>query len=90
MSALYPVNREALERAGLRSGEAREFNILDVPQRILDDDLAVPVKSVFICNHNPVAQSMSQRAAKSTEPRLPGQCRDIGLTSDVGRDHRVL
>ena len=69
VSALYPVNREALERADLRSGESREFNILDVPRHILNGDLAVPVKSVFIYNHNPVAVHPRQRLMREALSR---------------------
>ena len=61
VGALFPVNREALERPDLRTGQAREFNILDVPERILDNDLDPPVQSVFIYNHNPVAVHPRQR-----------------------------
>ncbi len=61
VSALFPVNRDALERPDLRTGPAREFNILDVPERILDKDLDPPVQSVFIYNHNPVAVHPRQK-----------------------------
>ena len=61
VGALFPVNRGALERPDLRTGQAREFNILDVPERILDNDLDPPVQSVFIYNHNPVAVHPRQR-----------------------------
>ena len=61
VGALFPVNREALERPDLRTGQAREFNILDVPERILDQSLDPPIQSVFIYNHNPVAVHPRQR-----------------------------
>lgn len=61
VGAFFPVNREALERPDLRTEPAREFNILDVPQRILDKSLDPPVQSVFIYNHNPVAVHPRQR-----------------------------
>ncbi|GAA6209370.1 molybdopterin oxidoreductase family protein [Cognatishimia sp. WU-CL00825] len=51
---------DRLQATHLRSKPARRFNILDVSDMLLDQDLATPVKAVMIYNHNPVATHPDQ------------------------------
>ena len=92
VSGLFPVNRSALERDDLRAEDARELNILDVPQHILGDDLAVPIKSVFIYNHNPVAVHPQQRAMRQalSKPDLFVVGCDLTMTDSMAMADIVL
>ena len=45
---------DRLQRPDLLKQATRTFNILDVADHILERDVAIPIKSVFIYNHNPV------------------------------------
>ena len=92
VSALSPVNEEALERPDLRQAPAREFSILDVPSHILDDSLGVPVKALFIYNHNPVAvhpqQAMMRKALAKADLFVVG-C-DVTMTDSMAMADIVL
>jgi len=55
VSSFFPVNHDALERPDLAPEGVRQFNVLDLPRHILDPGGDVPLKGVFIYNHNPVA-----------------------------------
>ena len=52
------------------SGEVREFNTLDVAEHILNPGDELPLKALFIYNHNPLAVTPDQgrlRAALQSE-----------------------
>lgn len=55
VSGFFPIAGDALARPDLRLGESRQFNVLDLPRHILDPGAALPLKGVFVYNHNPVA-----------------------------------
>ena len=65
VSGFFPVDRAALGRPDLRRSEVREFNTLDLPRHILDPGDALPLKAVFIYNHNPVAVHPRQREMRA-------------------------
>lgn len=70
VSGYFPVNREKLSRPDLSAGAVREFNTLDLADHILDPGDALPLKAVFIYNHNPLAVTPQQgklRAALGSE-----------------------
>ncbi len=59
-----------LQRPDLLKEETRTFNIVDVADHILDKNAEIPVKAVFIYNHNPVCTHPDQnkmRKALSNE-----------------------
>jgi anaerobic selenocysteine-containing dehydrogenase len=65
VSGFFPVDRAALGRPDLRRTPARRFNTLDLPRHILDPGDQLPVKGVFIYNHNPVAVHPRQREMRA-------------------------
>jgi len=65
VSAYFPVESAALARPDLLPGEVREFNVLDLPRHILDPGDKLPLKGVFIYNHNPVAVHPRQREMRA-------------------------
>ncbi len=60
-SSYFNIDSSKLRCPELRSEPVRQINILDVGQHIVEDDLAVPIKSLFIFNHNPVAVHPRQK-----------------------------
>ena len=54
------MNAEKLSRPDLLTGEVREFNTLDLADHILDPGEELPLKAVFIYNHNPLAVTPQQ------------------------------
>ena len=60
VSGYFPVNAEKLSRPDLLTGEVREFNTLDLADHILDPGEELPLKAVFIYNHNPLAVTPQQ------------------------------
>ena len=60
-SGYFPVADEQLARPDLLPRKVREFNVLDLPRHIIDPGEQLPLKAVFIYNHNPVAVHPRQR-----------------------------
>lgn len=60
-SAYFNIDSDKLRRPDLRTEPVRQINILDVGQHIVEDDLDVPIKSLFIFNHNAVAVHPRQK-----------------------------
>ena len=60
VSGYFPVNNDQLTRPDLLTGEVREFNTLDVADHILNPGDELPLKGVFIYNHNPLAVTPQQ------------------------------
>lgn len=78
VSGFFPTQRDVLEQSSLIPDGTREISVLDVPTKILSQDEDVPIKSVFIYNHNPVA--VHPRQAQMQEALL---CEDLFV---VGSD----
>ncbi len=57
---LTPKTPDRLHRSDLIPDGTRTFNIVDVPEKILNRELKIPVKAVMIYNHNPVATHPNQ------------------------------
>lgn len=57
-----PKTMAKLQRPDLAPEGTRTFNIVDVAEKMLDKDLATPVKAVLIYNHNPIAVHPNQGA----------------------------
>ncbi|HIP22285.1 MAG TPA: molybdopterin oxidoreductase family protein, partial [Rhodobacteraceae bacterium] len=65
--------------------DTRSFNIVDVPEKVLDETLEIPVKAMMIFNHNPVATHPNQanmiRALMRDDLFLVGA--DIAMTDSM-------
>jgi anaerobic selenocysteine-containing dehydrogenase len=66
-SKAFNANPQLLDKADTeRSNRRRIFNIVDVAKHLLDGTLDIPIKAVFIYNHNPIAthpdQNMMRKA----------------------------
>ncbi len=55
-----PKTQARLHGNHLMKQGARVFNIVDVPEKLLDENLRVPIKALMIFNHNPVASHPDQ------------------------------
>ena len=58
--AAAPKTKDRLQRPDLVPAGTRTFNIVDVPEKLLDATLDPPVKAIMIYNHNPVATHPDQ------------------------------
>lgn len=58
--AATPKTPDRLQRSDLIAAETRTFNIVDLPEKILDETLDIPIKALMIFNHNPVATHPDQ------------------------------
>ncbi len=60
----FPATPNRRKRPDLAPSGTRTFNIIDVAKHILDDTLDIPVKGLFIYNHNPVSVHPDQNRMK--------------------------
>jgi anaerobic selenocysteine-containing dehydrogenase len=60
-SSYFDIDRDYLKKTAWIDPDIRTINILDVGQHIANDELEVPIKALFIYNHNPVAVHPRQR-----------------------------
>lgn len=60
VSGYFPTNGDKLARPDLLAGKVREFNTLDLANHLLDPGDALPLKALFIYNHNPLAVTPQQ------------------------------
>ncbi|MEM6583300.1 MAG: molybdopterin-dependent oxidoreductase [Pseudomonadota bacterium] len=85
VSSFFPVRREALSRPDLAPEDVRELNVLDIPSLVSDPGEQVPLKALFIYNHNPVAvhpeQSAMRAALQSDDVFVVGH--DISMTDSM-------
>ncbi len=92
VSGFFPVQRDLLEQRSLIPEGTRKVSILDVPGNILTPGEGVPVKSVFIYNHNPVAvhprQTQMQEALLREDLFVVG-C-DITMTDSMAYADIIL
>jgi anaerobic selenocysteine-containing dehydrogenase len=83
--ASFSKTPERLQRPDLLSKSTRTFNIVDVADHILDRKASIPIKSVFIYNHNPVITHPDQnkmRQALSLEDVFIIGC-DLAMTDSM-------
>lgn len=57
---VVPKTADRLQRPDLIPDGTRTFNIVDIPELLLDDQLDPPIKAMLIYNHNPVATHPDQ------------------------------
>lgn len=88
----FPTQDEALTRPDLAPSERRELNVLDIPRYVLDPGDELPIKGLFIYNHNPVAvhpaQHRMREALLSDEVFVVGS--DICMTDSMACADLVL
>ncbi len=84
-SSYFKIDREYLKRPDWLSPKIRTINILDVAAHIVNDDLDVPIKALFIYNHNPVAvhprQGLLRQALESDDLFIVGY--DLNMTDSM-------
>jgi len=61
---LFPKTPDKLARPDLLPFETRSLNILDVGRHLDEQDLDIPIKGLFIYNHNPVIVAPDQNQMK--------------------------
>lgn len=92
VSGFFPTQSDALARPDLLPAPVREFNVLDLPRHILDPGEELPIKGLFIYNHNPVAvhprQSEMRAALLRDEVFVVGS--DISMTDSMACADLIL
>ncbi|MGK0375669.1 MAG: anaerobic selenocysteine-containing dehydrogenase [Arenicella sp.] len=63
-SSYFDIDRDSLKRPDWIKAGTRTINILDVGQHIVENDLELPIKALFIYNHNPLAVHPRQALLK--------------------------
>jgi anaerobic selenocysteine-containing dehydrogenase len=61
VSGFFSVDKKALRHPEFIPPGTREMSVLDIPQKILEPGDDIPIESVFIYNHNPIAVHPRQR-----------------------------
>ncbi|TNE39474.1 MAG: molybdopterin oxidoreductase family protein [Alphaproteobacteria bacterium] len=61
---LFPKTISKLQRPDLVPEGTRTLNIIDIGHHLVAEDLDIPLKGVFIYNHNPVVVSPDQNVTK--------------------------
>lgn len=92
VSGFFPTQSDALARPDLLPAQVRKFNVLDLPRHILDPGEELPIKGLFIYNHNPVAvhprQSEMRAALLRDEIFVVGS--DISMTDSMACADLIL
>lgn len=92
VSRFFPIDRERLARPDLAPPGLRKINVLDIPRYILEPGDDVPLKALFIYNHNPVAvhpeQERMRAALLSDEVFVVGS--DVSMTDSMACADLVL
>lgn len=92
VSRFFPVQWDALQRPDLAPASVRELNVLDIPRYVLEPGDELPLKAIFIYNHNPVAvhpQQARMREALLSEDVFVVGC-DITMTDSMACADLVL
>jgi len=80
-----PKTQARLHGNHLMKQGTRVFNIVDVPKKLLDENLRIPIKAAMIFNHNPVASHPDQanmiKALKRNDLFLVGS--DVVMTDSM-------
>ncbi|MCF8467328.1 MAG: molybdopterin-dependent oxidoreductase [Sneathiella sp.] len=62
---LFPKTIAKLQRPDLIPEGSRTLNIIDIGRHLVEQDLDIPLKGLFIYNHNPVVVSPDQNVTKA-------------------------
>jgi anaerobic selenocysteine-containing dehydrogenase len=91
-SRFFPVDREALARPDLAPAGLRDINVMDIPRYVLEPGDDLPLRALFIYNHNPVAvhpeQQRMREALLCEDVFVVGS--DISLTDSMACCDLVL
>ncbi|MFT6407671.1 MAG: anaerobic selenocysteine-containing dehydrogenase [Arenicella sp.] len=91
-SSYFDIDRDILKRPDWIKPGTRTINILDVGQHIVEDDLDIPIKALFIYNHNPLAvhprQALLKRALSDDDVFIVGF--DLTMTDSMAFADIVL
>lgn len=82
---LFPKTLAKLQRPDLIPEGTRTLNIIDIGRHLVEDDLDIPLKGIFIYNHNPVVVSPDQNVTKkglSREDIFTVGC-DVAMTDSM-------
>ena len=88
----FPSTPDRRKGTDLIPEGTRTFNIIDIAKHMLDDTLEIPVKAVFIYNHNPVSVHPDQNRMKralSREDIFVVGC-DVAMTDSMAYCDIVL
>lgn len=96
VSRFFPVDRERLARPDLAPNpttqELRRINVLDIPRYVMEPSDDLPIKALFVYNHNPVAvhpeQERMRSALLSDEVFVVGS--DVSMTDSMACADLVL
>jgi anaerobic selenocysteine-containing dehydrogenase len=92
VSGYFPIAWDALKRPDLIPEGTRKFSVLDIADKILDPGDELPIKSVFIYNHNPVAvhpdQQNMRKALMQEDLFVVGS--DISMTDSMALADIIL
>ena len=91
-SGAFEKTTNRLQRPDLLEKSTRTINIIDVANHILDEKAKIPIKCVFIYNHNPVVTHPDQntmRKALSQEDVFVVGC-DISMTDSMSYADIIL
>jgi anaerobic selenocysteine-containing dehydrogenase len=92
VSGYFPIEWDALKRPDLIPEGTRKFSVLDIADKILDPGDELPIKSVFIYNHNPVAvhpdQQNMRKALMQEDLFVVGS--DISMTDSMALADIIL
>ena len=58
---ITPKTTDKLQRPDLMPEDTRVFNIVDVSEKLLNQNMKIPVKAIMIYNHNPVCTHPDQQ-----------------------------
>jgi len=91
-SSYFNIDREALKRSHQIPAGTRTINILDVGHHIVERDLDVPIKALFIYNHNPIAvhprQALLKKAFADEDVFIVGY--DLAMTDSLAYADIIL
>ncbi|MEM9388320.1 MAG: molybdopterin-dependent oxidoreductase [Pseudomonadota bacterium] len=91
-SRYFPIDRDALARPDLAPDGVRELNVMDIPRYVLRPGAEMPLRALFIYNHNPVA--VHPRQDRMREALLSSDCfvvgSDISMTDSMACCDLVL
>jgi anaerobic selenocysteine-containing dehydrogenase len=92
VSGYFPIAWDALKKPDLIPEGTRKFSVLDIADKILDPGDELPIKSVFIYNHNPVAvhpdQQNMRKALMQEDLFVVGS--DISMTDSMALADIIL
>jgi len=84
-SSFFNLDRDSLKRPDWITPNTRTINILDVGQHIVENDLEIPIKALFIYNHNPLAvhprQALLKQALSNDDVFIVGY--DLAMTDSL-------